>query len=170
MQYLAYLDSKRIFKEPACDIKYPIFIELKYYDENRSIEDMILKQLACSKERSHQYLIEGRITLFIDGLNEILSNAASNKSRIEINNLIKKYPDTNLMITSRPGEYQNNFDLPVFDLQPMNNDTILSFITKHLKDHDKAKDLFELLKTQNRLFQMVKNLRTELIFFCHTDQ
>ena len=61
------------------------------------------------------------------------------------------------MITSRPGEYQNDFDLPVFNLQPMNNHTILSFMTKNLNDKDKAKDLFELLKTQNRLFQMVKN-------------
>jgi len=76
-------------------------------------------------------LVRGKLTLFLDGLNEVLEELRR-PIRQSIQELIRDYPNTAIIITSRPLAYANEFrTTPAFVLQRMEDVQIEEFLQKN---------------------------------------
>ena len=74
-------------------------------DPNNSIKNYISDKLGITSDMCEMLLSDGKINLFIDGLNEIpnLSGGSLKSIRLrEIQTIIDNYPKTFIIITNRP--------------------------------------------------------------------
>lgn len=125
MQYLAYKDAG-IRNAPL-----PVYVELKLLITELSIEDYIIEKYSFSKLEFLKLLKLGKITLFLDGINEILPSIKQ-KIYFNIKKLINDYPNSSVLISSRQQDYKNEFEnVPVFALQKMNITKIQEFLQKN---------------------------------------
>lgn len=131
LQYLAYKDAKR--KIQNCDdrIKTPVFIELKLLSKGESILSVIQTKMKLSVNEVIALLEAGDLSIFLDGLNEVLKEIRKD-IRKEIQNIISSYPSIKIIVTSRPLAYSNEFkDVPAFVLQKLDSVQIDEFLEKN---------------------------------------
>jgi hypothetical protein len=160
MQYLAYKDAQNLLNYPDGDTKIPIYLELKLLSKNETILEYAKKKTGLSLEKIHEYSLKGKITLYLDGLNELL-NDLRKSARVDIQNLIVNYPDLSVMITSRPLAYSNEFkESPVFILQKLENIQIEEFLEKNCP-HKQTKSI--ILSEVNNNLRLTKIVRIPLL-------
>jgi hypothetical protein len=118
----------------------PIYIELKNLTEKDTIKNKIKSKLEFDDDIMESLFINGKLNIFLDGLNEI-EQKIKNSIYIQIRNLLDDYPNNFIIITSRPNSYNRDFDnqllsskIPVFKLQKMGDSQILEFLTKNGKN------------------------------------
>jgi NACHT domain len=156
MQYLAYKDASNK------NAPIPIYIELKLLISDLSIEDYIADKYSLSKQGLLQQLKLGKITLFLDGLNEVLPSIKQ-KIYISIKKLIKDYPKTFVLMSSRQQDYKNEFEnVPVFDLQKMNISQIQEFLQKNTNQNAVRQIILDAIKGNSN---WEKILGTPLMLF-----
>lgn len=156
MQYLVYKD--------AIDEKRPIpvYVELKLLISELTIQDYIIDKYFFSMTDLIEHLHAGTITLFLDGLNEILP---TNRQRIYINikNIFDDFPKTFIMMSSRQQYNKNDFEnVPVFALQKMDVNQIQEFIKKNTDDEHSQQIILDAI---SRNVKWRKILGTPLILF-----
>lgn len=132
LQYMAYNDANSLLKNPdRSALKIPIYLELKLLSKDESIFDCACNKMGISQEKLTEYFFKSKVTLFLDGLNEVL-NDLRKPVRLDIQNLINEYPSLRIILTSRPLAYVNDFKpAPVFVLQQMENKQIQEFLDKN---------------------------------------
>lgn len=138
LQYLAYLDAQDILAKKTSEIRCPIFIELKLLAETDSIMQKITDKLGIEESYVIEHLKGGKVSLFLDGLNEI-EKSIKQRTIIEIKKIIAQLPQLYMIISSRPQEYEHRYfddtggrrKIPVFMLQQMKQDQISDFIEKN---------------------------------------
>ena len=134
LQYLTYMDAKE-YKQGTSNI-IPIYLPLGLLiEKNISLEVAIFDKINVSLEDGRKFLKEGKISLFLDGVNEIPDANNSDISTIrikEIQGLIDKYPNTLIIISNRPEKYNQLSNIPVFRLQPMSYEQIINFIDRNV--------------------------------------
>lgn len=125
MQYLAFNDAR------GSNAPLPIYIELKLLISELTIEEHIVEKYSFSKTEIIKQFKAGTLTLFLDGLNEVLPSIKS-KIYLNIKRLIKDYPKIFIILSSRQQDYKNEFEnVPVFALQRMNINQIEEFLQKN---------------------------------------
>lgn len=152
LQYLAY----DIIKGDANLNKIPVFVELRHFTAEKTIENSISNFLNKNTKELDEILRDNKIILFFDGLNEVSINEQQNLIR-EIQVLIKKYNDLEIILSSRPDSYNNEFQIPVFMLQPMNDEKIKDFINKNYFNKIKSDDFYKILLKHKKLYEMSRN-------------
>ena len=158
LEYLSYIDAKKRLRDINTNI--PVLVLLGVLtDMNYSIKQFICDKLDVSIDVCEMLLIEGKINLFIDGLNEIPNDAGSTLKTIrlrEIKSLIEKYPKTFIIITNRPQDSRDFSKVPIFNLIKLSVDEINDFIEKNV-DEKEVKDLLHDAIDGNERFVQIIN-------------
>jgi predicted NACHT family NTPase len=144
MQYLSYQD--------ACNksIRLPMYIELKLLTSELNIKEYICNKFGFDLRQLNELLQQGKATLFLDGLNEILLPIKQGVF-IQIKNLIKDYPKTFILLSTRPQDYKNDFiRVPVFALQRMKDDQINEFLQKNTKNEKVREQIANAIANNER--------------------
>lgn len=146
--YLAMKDAEVYERK---QIPLPVYISLASFDSpNDSIVEKIADRIERTAEFTEIYLKEGKITLFLDGFNEILDRLKQEMVRA-VQNFIDKYPKIRIIVASRPMAYEeiefkeagtnareHRKPIPAFLLLEMKEELIQNFIAKNYKG-DKEK-------------------------------
>lgn len=111
------------------------------------IKDLLLKKLpGLDWVDIEDEIASGKITLFLDALNECPSLYYDACSQ-EIHSLITDYPNAKIQITSRISHNPTQLSLPSFELLPMGKSKQLTFLTRYLGEAN-AIDTLDLLYQQ----------------------
>lgn len=123
MKYLAYRD--------ALSLKIPIYIELKNLLPEDSLMSVLKRKVDIISKDFDSLMRTTDTCVFLDGLNEILPSIKDKVYR-EIRNLIQKFSNVFFLLSTRPQDYQNEFEnIPLFSLQKMNISKIREFLNKN---------------------------------------
>ncbi|MCK5524043.1 MAG: NACHT domain-containing protein [Thiomargarita sp.] len=131
LQYLAYEDALRCQKEAEQNL--PFYLDLKSLATgNLTLISKIFDELRrFPVEFVETRLQKGKINLFLDGLNELGAQVGSVEKQIQ--DLIERYPDVPLLLSSRNSHRFNiskTERMPVFGLNKMRTHQIEDFLSK----------------------------------------
>lgn len=163
LEYLAYSDAQARLKDKSTNIPI-LFLLGIMLDGNYSIKQYICDKLKVDMQECDKLLSAGKINLFLDGLNEIptggiVSNLKTIRMR-EIRQLMMNYPKTFIIITNRPQDSRDFDNIPVFNLQKLNDDEIKLFLEKNVTQNFVKKNIMDAL-TSDKNFRKI--IRTPLI-------
>ncbi|OUD16029.1 NACHT domain-containing protein [Thioflexithrix psekupsensis] len=112
---------------------FPVYIELKLFSPSTPLTASVANQLGLPVGSTEKYLKEGRLSLFLDGLNEV-SIGQRNEAIRNIQSLLNDYPDAPVIVTSRNHYiFQSNQEeqLPQFELREMDDEQLKLFFAKN---------------------------------------
>ncbi len=136
----------------------PFFFELKDYN-GKDLLAQIAKQNKVDEIALRKALQEGKVCLFLDGFDEILSDEKRNNLEIIIKDEILATP-SQVLISSRVREYEHDiFKMRVFDLQALSKEQIREFASKDISEDKKAIFLQALFEKENSvLLSICRNI------------
>lgn len=156
LQYMSYNDAKSILSGDDNLHKIPVYIELKLLSRDESVFGCCLQKLEITSEQLSELFGEGRITLFLDGLNEVYYELRK-PIRHEIAQLLNDYKRLFIIITSRPLAYSNEFkNTPVFNLQKLNDEQVEEFLLKNCAQEKIRLMLIKEINVNARLGKIVR--------------
>lgn len=128
LRYLAINDAR-------CESnnRLPIFIELRTLQQNYSLRDAIYKTLSAYEidvdvDTFDHIAKSGRLVLLLDAFDE-LDEALTRTTLTEISHLTQRYPELQIIVTSRPGnEIQKASGFRTLRINPLNNDDYGPFL------------------------------------------
>ena len=167
LQYLTYLDARTYGEDISKEI--PVYIPLgMLINRDETLESYIFNKLKIGVEEGRGLLETGRINLFLDGVNEIPEDKTSDilSKRIkEIQLLIDSYPKTLIIISNRPEKYNQFKNTPVFRLQPMDYEKIMSFLDRNTRSEEVKTLIKNKIRTNQRLLNIISTplMTTRLI-------
>jgi predicted NACHT family NTPase len=157
LSYLFLRDCELFLKNKVT--KIPILIKLKNLSKDESIKHFINRKTKLDSKLI-DYLKKGDFIIYLDGLNEI-DKSIKSEIYIEIKQLINQYPKNKFLISSRPFFYNREFDnnelnikIPIFKLQPLNDNQIVEFIDKNGKNV--REEILLEIKNNNRLKEIIR--------------
>jgi NACHT domain len=155
LQYLAWHAANALLKNPGDDWWFPIYLPLKSFASagSRTIEAAIQAE---TENISLKQLTSQRCLFLLDGLNEVPQEHLL-AAKHQIQSLLSLGDNVRVVMTCRPGQFQNEFGLPVFDLQPLTDEQIRHFFQRHLRDDDKVRRLLAVVKRQPKLWEWARN-------------
>lgn len=157
LEYLTYIDAKRRLKDPDCNI--PILISLGILTDSKyTIKQYICDKLDISIDICETLLDEGKINLFLDGVNEIPADTGGILKTVrmrEIKQLIKDYPETFMIITNRPQDTRDFNNVPIFNLMKLSKEEMEEFIKKNVDEEDVKAMLFDSINGSGRFVQII---------------
>lgn len=157
LKYLTYLDAKA-YKNKSSDI-IPVYIPLgMMIDKEESLEAYIFRKIKVSFVDGKELLESGKLSLFLDGINEIPEdkNTEILTRRIrEIQNFIDNYKKTLIIITNRPEKYNRLNNIPVFRLQRMDYNRIVDFVNKNTDSEDIKNIILAKIENNSRLLKAI---------------
>ena len=148
LQYLAY----NLLQD---DNKIPFYFPLKEYTSRESLLNQIASEVGIETVYVKKMIAEGKAILLLDGLNEVIREEERRNLIIEINSIKAQYKNCLFALTTRVSILQHQFELPVFELQPLSDKQIEEFVRKNSSIN---LNLFETLKlTQPRFIELCRN-------------
>lgn len=156
LEYLAYVDAKRRLKN--VNDKIPVLVLLGLLtSSDYTIRQFICDKLNVSSEVCEMLLKEGKINLFIDGLNEIPNDNGLLKTlrMREIKSFIQSYPNTFIIITNRPQDSRDFSQVPIFNLIKLSKSEIDDFIEKNVDEKEVKKILHDAIDENQRFIQII---------------
>jgi len=135
LQYLAFEDAEKCLENPVNE-NIPIYLALRIISSDRTIWQEILKELPFSLNFTETLFEKGKISLFLDGLNEV-NKHEKQRVVVECQNLINRYPRVTILIASRNSHkfmIADHLRVPVFALKRMNKAQLFEFLEKNTND------------------------------------
>ncbi|OWY19594.1 hypothetical protein BVG80_17865 [Sphingobacteriales bacterium TSM_CSM] len=137
LQYIAYTDAIAIEKGDT-NTPYPVYIELKLFQTGDIIQTLIEKKLGIDAGVTENLLTEGKVTLLLDGLNEVAVAHVAEAVKA-ISRFMSDFPDVFVIIATRPNAYERYYfdqiakreKAPIFQLQQMELPQIEEFLQKN---------------------------------------
>ena len=127
----------------------PLYIDLKWYLNNlpRLIESITRSLTEKFASEIWDLMSSGGIVLYLDSFDE-----AQNPSLLtrEIKELILTYPKCRFVIASRPVEMLAAFELPTFEIVPLNRAQIQDILTLYLSSSFSPLQIEEILEQLDR--------------------
>lgn len=131
LEYLVYLDAIA-YKQAPENNPIPVFIPFRLLtEESTTIIHYIQKKTRLEEAKVEDLLLSGKISLFMDGINEIPDNqyhTLKKKRLTEIQDIINTYKKSFIIFTNRPEEQIAVKSIPVFNLLEMNIEQIEKFV------------------------------------------
>ena len=130
-------------------LRVPVLIELiNISDVSKEMEQLIADTLELSKETTVQLLKDGKLSVYLDGLNEITLDPNSQKILLrKIMNFIEQYEKSFIVLSNRENNHMEVMNgEPTYYMLPLNNSQTDDFIEKNFPS--KSKDLIQCLKRQ----------------------
>lgn len=151
MKYLQYKDAKE-------GITYPVYIELREWSgSNRSLMELIAEKAGLGIEACELLMQEGGLSLYLDGINEVL--CTDNEKRIicgEINDLTKKYPRIKMLVSDRENSYITVKDMPIYLLVKLDKPLVHDFILKNSQSKEVEDKIKNILEEEKYLYDIIK--------------
>ncbi|WP_339838547.1 NACHT domain-containing protein [uncultured Flavobacterium sp.] len=158
LEYLAYYDADKKLKDSLNNT--PVYISLGLLtDKSISIKTAIFTKIGVDEILGERMLVEGRINLFLDAINEIPRDDSNQLKTIrlrEIQNLIKSYEKCFIILSNRPQDDNIFKEVPVFQLQKMDIDQIENFLNKNTESKADAQVILKNIKEDVRLEKIIK--------------
>lgn len=158
LEYLAYQDAEAHLQDSTQNI--PVYLALGLLtDKNISIKQNIFNRLQIDSTVGELLLKQGKINLFLDAVNEIPqddNNQLRTFRQREIDNLLKDYPKTFIIITNRPQDTNIFNKMPVFILQKMDNTQIAQFLERNALNKQAKSKIETAIKNDQRLKDIIK--------------
>ena len=141
--------------------RVPVLIELiDISDLSSSIESYIASILNISVEKTEELLEDGKISLYLDGLNEITLEDSLQKILLrKIMNFIERYEKSFIILSNRENNHIEVMNgEPVYYVLPLNNRQIDDFINKNLPQKSKCfgKDLKRQLENYPEILESAR--------------
>lgn len=157
---LQMLTWRRVAKLLSCGYltePCPVYISAHLFDKSYPFHRIITDLLKVSTEQLDRWLSKGKLWLLIDGLNEIASTEQNYACR-ELQQLLNTYDDTCIVLSSRKYGFSQRFDIPVFELLPLSNNSILNYLERSLPSAHEAAVFYEQLTgTESLLLDFARN-------------
>ena len=121
--------------------RVPVLVELiNITDASKEIEDFIADALDLSKKNIVQLLEDGKLSVYLDGLNEITLEDRSQRLLLrKIMNFIEKYKKSFIVLSNRENNHIEVMNgEPVYYMLPLNNGQIDDFIDKNFPSTSKC--------------------------------
>jgi DNA polymerase III delta prime subunit len=133
LQYLAYEDA--VICQKNSEHSIPLYLEFKLLG-NMTLRDRISDELRrFPPDFVETRLQNGKLNLFLDGLNELTNDSKITDVEHQIQDLINHYPNLRLIISSRATNHRfilsEEERVPVFGLNKMRNNQIEDFLDKN---------------------------------------
>jgi hypothetical protein len=166
--HLAHRDATQLLQANGELGTIPVYLNLAEWTmPNRTFEQAIVQKVGEPLARVERDLAKAVYVLYVDGVNEILSNVKDFLLR-DLQRVIKTYPQLEMIIASRPMEFDELTLLqadaknvvPAFRIRNMMDHLVHDFIFKNLNQTDpqkqtlwntlqlqQYKDFLELLRT-----------------------
>jgi hypothetical protein len=133
--------------------KIPIYIELRTLNSfSGGLREYIYSVLTSNKIKPNSKIIEralskGNFTFILDGYDELRSDILE-KITIEIEQFFDEFHKNYFVLTSRPGSNVENLSRVIcYYVDPLNNDTINSFLEKQLRAANDDELLHKIIET-----------------------
>ena len=157
LEYLTYMDAKKRLKDSNYNI--PVLVLLGVMTKaTYTIKQYICDKLDIGVDICESLLEEGKINLFLDGLNEIPADAGGNLKTLrmrEIKQLLRDYPKTFIIITNRPQDTRDFNNVPIFNLIKLSKEEMRDFIKKNVDEEDVKELLFTSINGNERFVQII---------------
>lgn len=157
MEYLVYQDAKVCLNDSKANV--PVYISLGILTErSQSIKEVIFYKLGITRETGEQLLKKGQLNIFLDGINEIPKDAnfeLRTYRNKEIHKLLLDYPNTFFILSNRPQDENIFTNIPVFQLQKMDDNQLLLFLEKNCSDKKAKKKITDKLNVNERLKRII---------------
>jgi len=159
LEYLFYKDALNWIDNPS-NSKLPVLISLGNLTQNETVLENIAKKINVKTEYVEELLETNDIKIYLDGINEIVSNRESKKNKLlEISSLLEEYPRVCLIITDRYefDSYQNNmFNVPTFLIQKLSNNQIAEFVNKYCDNSQELSNhVMEILLSKKNIQEIL---------------
>lgn len=157
LEYLSFVDAKRRQRDASANIPVLILLGLMTQSEY-TIKQFMCDKLKVSIDTCESLLKDGKINLFIDGLNEIPNNIGSNLKTLrlrEIRQLLKDYPQTFIIISNRPQDSRDFGGVPIFNLIKLSLVEIKDFIERNVDEKDVKMLLYGTIEKNERFVQII---------------
>jgi len=129
----------------------PIFFQLRKIQKGETLKQNIYSVLDAwcfnINDDLFDYLAkEGKITLFLDGFDELLEDQISGVVK-ELELYSEKYQNMKIIITSRPNSGLQNCEyFDVYQLAPLGTEDYLGLLSKLIKDHARVQQIAKAIK------------------------
>ena len=134
----------------------PLFFSLKEYRSGINLIEQILFDANISIVEFENDLKNGsKFILLLDGINEIINLNRRSDLINDFKILLKKYNSCSFVISSRNIPEIKQLDLPIFNIQPFDNDGIIEFIQKNFPEI--SENLISNLNNSKRLLRVCSN-------------
>ncbi|GAA4022105.1 hypothetical protein GCM10022386_01350 [Flavobacterium cheonhonense] len=158
LEYLAYVDADKKLKDPLNNI--PVYISLGLLtDKSVSIKNTIFSKIGVDEVLGERMLVEGRINLFLDAINEIPRDDSNQLKTIrlrEIQSLVKIYKKCFIILSNRPQDENIFKEVPVFQLQKMDIEQIEIFLNRNTDSKAEAQAILKNIKEDDRLEKIIR--------------
>ena len=140
---------------PTGDAPVPVLVQLSLYSKRpgNSLEELILRPLSTVFPNIRS-LRETPLILLLDGMNEVHPEHL-HYLRTELRELMAGQGPFRVVVTSRPGSYQDDFQCPTFELQPLTDELMTKWI--QLRLGGLAPGFVSALRLQPRLWEWGRN-------------
>lgn len=159
LEYLFYKDALN-WKNNQSNSKLPVIVSLANLSVGESIIENISKKINIEESYAEELLSTNDLNLFLDGVNEILTNRESKKIKLqEIGSLIDDYPELSIVISDRYefDSYQNNmFNVPTYLIQKLSENQIQEFVEKYCYgSNELSKKVMSTLKSKTGIQELL---------------
>ena len=136
IEYLEYVDAKNWRNDQSRPI--PVKISLNQVTHSWfTVEDSICSILNIPRPDCEKLLKTGGVNVYLDGVNEILNSNVKKNAVLKIEEFLKKYPETFVVITDREHvEIKVDTKMPRFYLRQMEDEEIREYITPKIGKDD----------------------------------
>ena len=159
LEYLFYKDALN-WQNNKTTSKLPVIVSLASLSIGETIIANISKKINTDESYTEELLRTNDLNLFLDGMNEIISNRESQKIKLqEIGSLIDDYPELSIVISDRYefDSYQNNmFNVPTYLIQKLSENQIQEFVEKYCYgSNELSKKVMATLKSKTGIQELL---------------
>ena len=138
-------------------IGFPIFLELRNFNEEKTNFDEFVYKSISDKVRINKLFENGKFVFIFDGFDEI--NYVKGKDVIaQIERFISKNSNNKFIFSSRPGtNIESLSQFYVYEIKPLNNEDISLFIRRMELPNQIRKDIFYHLENDHGFYKYLTN-------------
>ena len=160
LRKIAYTNALKL-RDTDESIRIPVFISAKYYNySNKDFLKLISLQLRISIANTKVLMVNGRLQVLVDGINEIDSSHYLHAVN-ELNDMMDSYHNAAFIVTSRKYGFINRYGIREFELKEFTDDQIKEYLKLFTKNYrgiwlhlQKDKDLLKLAYNPMMLFMI----------------
>jgi hypothetical protein len=110
------------------DLKIPLYLIASEFSKTNTFLKMIMRPF--NHEWVNEKMNRQGLLILIDGLNEIATELRE-EANLNLREIIADYPRCTFIITERKVSFRRIFDIPTFELKPLEENQIRDFVKKY---------------------------------------